>query len=197
MRTSKASRKIIDYLTEHQEAIARQIVTLLYGENAHRTYLSSARARLRRMVEAGTIRKEIRDGNDWYTLAAVPDYDALTKQIEWLFTPAGQQYLLHFIPGKAAKPLTISNLNVILSDGWGLYYFDDSNTALYRVLGRMVDEGKLITGSERQDGRYGRWCMVTNWRPAHFNPSQADIEAAERESVRRSNEILDKLFQMG
>ncbi|HCW1297504.1 TPA: hypothetical protein OW857_000171 [Escherichia coli] len=205
MRLSRQQRQIIDYLAENESITARQAAELVYGGDVTRVQVDAARRSLMTMVSNGLIRKRgrafvaERQINHAYT----QDVEKLRRQILWVFSDEGQDYLISERPNFAARALTVGSLLVVLEHIIG----DDcvSYKQLWHALNTLVEDGLLI--ATREDVRYwvmpqaarrnhARYIPGNKYRTPDFNPTQEDRDRAKKMCEEASNKFLNKLFSM-
>ncbi|HDI9827687.1 TPA: hypothetical protein PPG96_000200 [Escherichia coli] len=205
MRLSRQQRQIIDYLAEKESITARQAADLVYGGNVTRVQVDAARRSLMTMVSNGLIRKEGRVfvAVKYINHAYSQDVEELRRQILWVFSDEGQDYLISERPNFAARALTVGGLLVVLDYLVG----DDcvSYKQLWHALNTLVEDGLLI--ATREDVRYwvtpqaarrnhARYIPGNKYRTPDFNPTQEDLERAEMLSEERFKRVIDKLISI-
>lgn len=203
MRLSKQQRQIIDYLAENESITARQAADLVYGGNVTRVQVDAARRSLMTMLGNGLVRKEGRAfvAERHINHAYSQDVEELRRQILWVFSEEGQEYLLSEHPNFAAKELTVNGLlcalDYVVGEGCVSY------KQLWHTLNTLVEDGLLIATRENieywimpQAGRrnHARDIPGNRYRTPDFNPTQADRERAERLREEAARKLLDKLF---
>lgn len=203
MRLSKQQRQIIDYLAENESITARQAADLVYGGNVTRVQVDAARRSLMTMLGNGLVRKEGRAfvAERHINHAYSQDVEELRRQILWVFSEEGQEYLLSEHPNFAAKELTVNGLlcalDYVVGEGCVSY------KQLWHALNTLVEDGLLIATRENieywimpQAGRrnHARDIPGNRYRTPDFNPTQADRERAERLREEAARKLLDKLF---
>ncbi|EJE3898484.1 hypothetical protein M3992_000487 [Escherichia coli] len=205
MRISKQQRQILDYLAKNESITARKAADLVYGGNVTRVQVDAARRSLMTMVSNGLIGKQGRAfvAERHINHAYGQDVEGLRRQILWVFSKEGQDYLISERPNFAAKELTGSDLLVVLDYLVG----DDcvSYKQLWHALNTLVEDGLLI--ATRENIRY--WIMPQADRRNHarniagnkyktpdFNPTQEDRDRAEMMCMERGKRFMDKLFSM-
>ncbi|EEY5928585.1 hypothetical protein FV288_00785 [Escherichia coli] len=203
MRLSKQQRQILDYLAENESITARQAADFVYGGNVTRVQVDAARRSLMTMLGNGLVRKEGRAfvAERHINHAYSQDVEELRRQILWVFSEEGQEYLLSEHPNFAAKELTVNGLlcalDYVVGEGCVSY------KQLWHALNTLVEDGLLIATRENieywimpQAGRrnHARDIPGNRYRTPDFNPTQADRERAERLREEAARKLLDKLF---
>ncbi len=205
MRISKQQRQILDYLAKNESITARQAADLVYGGNVTRVQVDAARRSLMTMVSNGLIRKQGRAfvAERHINHAYSHDVEELRRQILWVFSKQGQEYLLSEHPNFAAKELTVSGLSCALGYlvGEGCVTYKQ----LWHALNTLVEDGLLIATREnirywimpQADRRnHARYISGNRYRTPDFNPTQEDRDRAEMMCMEQEKRFMDKLFSM-
>lgn len=131
------------------------------------------------------------------------DVEELRRQILWVFSKEGQDYLISERPNYAAKELTVSGLSCALDYlvGEGCVTYKQ----LWHALNTLVEDGLLIATRENieywimpRSGRrnHARYISGNKYRTPDFNPTQEDRDRAEMMCREREKRFMDKLFSM-
>lgn len=194
MRIHSTHRTILDYLADHESITVTQAVHLLYGDKVTRPQITSARRTLNNMTASGILLRGMQDGKAVFTLASQPERETIKDRITWLFTDDGQQWLMAKCPSYAFQSLAIYQL-VYLLEQVGAYSAPDFKyTELRRMLGELVEEGRLTTtAGHRESAANGRTYRSILWLAPGFNPTPEQLakqKAREEEHRKESVEAF-------
>lgn len=196
MRIHSTHRVILDYLADNEAITVTQAAHLLYGDKVTRPQITSARRMLNNMAANGILYRETQDGKAVFVWLNHPEREAIKNWIAWLFTNDGQQWLMAKRPSCAYQSLAIYQL-VYLLDSSGTYNAPDFKyTELRRMLGELVEEGRLTTTTgHRESAANGRTYRSVLWLAPGFNPTPEQLAEKEAREEEHRKESVDSFVR--